>query len=904
MARWGTVNVQQYISITHWDGRTDLYPTAHIFNSSNTEIGQLPLYHRALGFYSNNWTPAYEDQFTVVIITYSDSLRTVIDPETQREGETFFINSVETDIEEIPNGIADQVWDEVLPGQHDEPFTSGLFMQVIRETVLQTNWEIKNDPEHSLTALDQKILDNRNIIVNEVNENETKIDALSALNTTYYLDIKADVLQNRSDISLVHDAVLTSKNEIINEVNENESKIDAVFSAISQIQNNTRFVAIVPQKMLRPQTGTKRYQFFLAIYDTTGNPEAPDSPPTVKITQSDGTPLLPETTMTQDGVKIGQYYYNYDLNAGSAELVLRIEFKIIENGVTLYLSRTSELIEFDTSLASIESKIDAIDIIVEDNRALLTGGNGLSVLNSKIDNVLTEIDVNETKLDQIKVKTDLIVSNPATTVDLAFLEAKIDSKPNILDIQSRLDVQTDAIQGPGAYNLTDVMNNERGTDNALLANDPRLNFLDAAISSRSGHTVSDVWSNSTRTLTTSVPLSNTDVARIWDYLTSNITTSGSIGKYILDLLDVPVSSRSDLTLFQLNNALAPLALEATLQTVLSTVVNENNENELLLNDVLACLALIKPQTDKIVADGAQQTSMINEHNQTQALIEGLELIVNDIRNSTDNIPNDVARQSSLLQIPTNPLLTNDPRLSKLYNLDLLDVAVSTRAESFPNDYAKEASLYNVKNELVVEIDQNELLIRGLPSESFIMSQLSRLDLLLNEISKVQGYGFDIQNHSLVEIRENLGSSGSGSGGASPEEIWAYGNRSLTDYPDCATKEDLDQSVSEIKESAYIYSCHMTTTFICSNDTQEVLCWLDRNGQTLPDTTNARITISNGLGDIWSGTSSTPDSRGVYHLSQSNISQLISEADRNFVISITIEHENKDYTSIQPFYTVG
>lgn len=904
MGRFGSVNIPQNISLTHWEGRTDLYPVAHIFNSSNVQIAQVPLFHRALGYYSTIWTPTLEDQYSVVLITYSDAGHTTIDPETQREGETYFINSIESDIENLPGTIAGEVWDEVLPGQHDLPHTSGLYMQVIRETTLQTNWEIKDDPQHSLTLLEQKILENRVQLKNEIDENQAKIEALSSQNSSEYLDLKGNILQNRSDISSLSSQLTLATSDIILEVNENEAKIDSVFSAITQIQNNTRFIAVVPPKMLRPQTGTKRYQFFLAIYDTTGNPEAPDFSPTVRILKSDGTELLPETAMAQDAPKIGQYFYNYDVNAGSSEFVLRIEFKVIENGITRYISRVSELVEFDTSLASIENKIDAIDTIVEDNYALLTGGNGLSVLNTKIDTAISEINSNELKLDQIKIKTDLIVSNPATTTDLSFLEAKIDSKPSIIDIQARLDVQTDAIQGVGAYNLTDVINNERGTNNALLANDPRLNFLDATISSRSDHTTSDIWAYATRTLTTSTPLSDADVGKIWDYLVSNITASGSIGALLVQVLDTPISTRSDLNLFQLNNALAPLALEATLQTVLSTVVNENNENELLLNDIISCLDLIKPQTDKIVSDGAQQTSMLNEHNQTQGLIEGLEILISDIKTSTDNIPNDVARQSSLLKIPINPLLTNDPRLVKLYALDYLDVPVSTRAESFPSDYAKENTLQTVKNDLTVEINQNELLINQLPSESFMISQLSRLDLLLDEIYNVQGYGFNINNHSLVEIRENLTGDSGGGSSITPKEVWEYANRSLTNYPDFVTNETFEEGISEIKSGQDHYCCHMTTTFITANDSQEVLCWLDRNGQTLANTVNARITISNGLGDIWSETSMIPDIRGVYHFTRSNISQLINTADRNFIISMTIEYEEEDYTTVQPFYTVG
>lgn len=904
MARWGSVNEPQDISITHWDGRTDLYPRAHIFDINGTPVTTVDLVHRALGYYSTTWTPVVENQYVVVILTYTDALYSTLDDETQREGETYFINNLEATVDGLVvdvGNVAGDVWDEVLPGQHDLPFTSGLFMQVIRETTLQTNWEIMSDPLNSLAALEQKILDNRLILQNEINDNETKIDALTTQSSLQYLDLQSEILQNRADISVVNGNINISTANIIAEVNQNEAKIDANLAAIQQIQNNTRFVAVVPQKMFRPPTGTKRYQFFIAIYDTTGNPEAPDASPTVKIYKSDGSIFLAETTMSQDiPPKVGQYLYNLDLNAGSSEPVLRIEFKVIENGVTRYLSRVSEISEYDTQLQDIENKIDIIDTVVDSNYALLTGGNGLAVINNKLATIETEVNANETILNQIKLKTDLIISNPATTADVSTIISTIYTRPSITDIQSRLDIQTASIKGPGGYNLTDVMNNERGTDNALLANDPRLDFLDIAISSRSDHTVADIWNYATRTLTYYPGITPANIAQIWDYLVTNITTPGSIGKYILDMLDVPNSNA--VTLSQLMSAIAPLALEATVSTVLSTVVNENNQNQILIQDVLDLLALIKPQTDKIVNDGARHTELVNEINQNEALLNALTLFVQQIKAKTDYLHNDIARQTDLLQIPTNPLLANDGRLSYLYYLPRLDVAVSTRAESFPTDYAKETTLTAAKNEIIGEINVNEAKINNLPSQSFIINQLVRLDTILTDLTEIMGTGFLSSEHSLVEIKN--GQSPGSPGGITAADVWAYANRTLTEFPDCATTADLDAATATLLDATEHYRCNMTTTFNGLTGDQVILCWLDRNGETLVSTVNARVVVSNGVDIIWSGSDLSPDPRGIFKIVQSNICDLINDADLNFVVTITIEHDGIDFVTNQPFYTVG
>ncbi len=61
--------------------------------------------------------------------------------------------------------------------------------------------------------------------------------------------------------------------------------------------------------------------------------------------------------------------------------------------------------------------------------------------------------------------------------------------------------------------------------------------VDATISSRSSHSAADVWAATTRTLSTA------GVQAIWDALTSALTTSGSIGKLLVDNINATISSR-------------------------------------------------------------------------------------------------------------------------------------------------------------------------------------------------------------------------------------------------------------------------------------------------------------------------------------------------------------------------
>jgi len=899
---WGVVGASHSIAITHWDGDETLYPVAYVYDNEDTLLQTLPLVHRALGYYSVCWCPDTAGVYNIVVVTYDDEVHTIVNEETQREGRTYFINDIPTQIADMPANVADAVWDEILPGEHDIEHSAGLYTQVIRQTVLETQWDIHDNTDWGLAALEEKIMDNRTILSNEINENETKIDALSSLNVTHFLNVVNEVQANRTAINN-HDAHLGSvETSLTAEINENEVKIDTVLTTLQGIQNNTRFMAVVPVKMRIPDTTSNNYQFFLAMYDTAGFPAAPDQVPRVRIVKSDGTELQAFTNMVQDGLKVGQYYFNYSVFPNSSEMILRIEFEIVENATTIYLSRVSETLIIDSDLASIENKLDVLDDKVDDTNTYLTGGNGLAIINSKLDSLDTDVNENESLLNQIKSKTDQIISNPATADDVDDLSTQISGIPTISDIQNRLDTQSEYIMGTDSRNLTDVYDNERGTDNALLANDPRLNFLDVAISSRSGYTVSDIWNHATRTLTDAAPLSNSEVAKIWDYLTSNITVDGSIGKYILDMLDTTVSSRSALTLAQLTNALAPLALEASVSTVLSSVVNENNQNQILIQDILSLLALIKPQTDKIVDDGATQTSIINEINQNQTLLAGLDLLGQAIKDKTDHLHPDLAYESSVQQIPTNPLRDNDSRLDWLYYLSNLDVPVSTRAEDFPSDYAKAVELDNVKDQIIAQVNINLSEINGIPTSSEIDSKLVRLDNILVDLNAIKGIGFDTLLHSLVKIKEGQ-SVGPGEV-LTPQQIWEYASRELTSFPEAATPSDITLAKEEIIGKLPKYQCWMSTTINNVADTQEVLCWLNKDGQTLIDTEDAQIVVSDGIEDIWSGTTLTPDERGVFKITKSNISSLINDSDKNYVISIKISFEGKTYHTAQPFYTVG
>lgn len=810
----------------------------------------------------------------------------------------------------LPATIAQAVWSEAI-NTYAIPNSAGAIVNAINQTTISTLDEITNGP-NNLSNILSGVTDNNNDISTLSTQVTNENNVIRGELVTAESNLTSEIGQNRVDIAAVSTNVDNTRNTLITEINQNETKIDSIQSSVSGIQNNTDVVAVVPERMVVPDalSSPKTYQFVLETFNDSGVPINADSTPTVKIYDSSGAVYLAETSMAQDGVKTGVYIYSLSITDAQVPLILRVEFKTIINAVTKYSQRTSEFVEFDSTLESIENKVDSITLTTTDNNTLLTGANGLAQLKSEILTNRTEIDANEIKIDDIKTVTDALPNNIATQTDTDNIVLEISNVPTNAELTSALNNQTDSIKGPDTRNLTEVYDNQRGTDNALLASDPRLNFLDAAVSSRSTLTDVEVWTYATRELTASTPLSPVDAQAIWSTLLTSISTAGSIGKLIKDYLDVAVSTRSTLSLAQLQAELVSVATESNVDDVRATVQTENNENQILLNTAISLLNSIKPKTDKIVDGGATELNVNIKSDEIKSLINGVDAVVDIIRARTDLIPNDPARQSSVLDIPTDSLLETDPRLNLLNNLVRLDVAVSSRAESFPGDYATKTDLDNTEAAIISEVNANETKIDALPQTTYFDTKFAEIEAdidltpVLDDLALVKGSGFDTAQHSLVEIRDNQDNIGGGpGGGATAAQIWSYSNRSLTQ--DVVENSDLDAAKAEIISGSESFNARMNTTVDIANDKQVVIAWLDRQGQTITGTTNCRIEVKYFDGTlIWAKDDTTPDARGVFVLEQEEVTALYEGYTNNFYMTITIEFDGNDYRTIQPFYTIG
>jgi hypothetical protein len=90
--------------------------------------------------------------------------------------------------------------------------------------------------------------------------------------------------------------------------------------------------------------GANVYRAKLSLRDYANNPEAPDSAPTLTITDIDGNAELTETSMTQDGALVGVYYHNFAIISTQTEEKWEFRFKVIDNSLTNYNFREKFII--------------------------------------------------------------------------------------------------------------------------------------------------------------------------------------------------------------------------------------------------------------------------------------------------------------------------------------------------------------------------------------------------------------------------------------------------------------------------------------------------------------------------------------------------------------------------------
>jgi len=911
------IGVSTPLELMLFDGQVTKGVRVYIRTTGGAFVAGINLTHIGEGLYTGNWIPAAAGYYHANYIVYTDGTLTTEDYLYTRTTECYKVGPVTT-----PASIADAVWDEMLlthtisgsfgeaisllleafdPAgisaavwdafvvDHRIPDTFGDWLQAIWRYSREITNEVK-DPIWGLRAIKELIEYESSTINGNVLLNGAKLDALVPIIDNAKTEIITAVQVNENlltAMAIQNSADLTT---ILNAIDGTNDKVDGLVPLINSLQNNTTARFVVPERLVKPSSGSKAYQFHLRIYDTSGAPTTPDSVPTIRIRRLDtGVDIVNGVVMTLDGAKIGAYYYVYNLTATSNEFPALVEVTVVELGVTRYIPALTEITEFESDLNAIQAAIASLDVKVTATGSEITNPSyGLQAIRNGEGTILNAISAQNVTLGQIKTRTDLIPTNIATVSDINDVLMQLAEKPALDDIIAELNLVRDSIKGPDGRNLTQVYN-KIDFAGLMQTSDPRLDYLDVAVSSRSTLKAADVWSYGTRTLT-DFYLNNTSVKAIWDYLCSQANVPGSIGKRISDMLDVAVSTRA--TEAAVLSALEGVAQEATLLNSTNDILNSLLDCKSKLNNITAKVLLIKAKTDNLPSDPASQGTLETAAGQIRDDIAVVDAEVGQIKAKTDLIPVDPARQGTLLLIPTNPLRIDDPRLVNL------DAKISTRSTLSVADLAllaRKSDVLAAEGAILSDNASQTYLISTIGSTvAHINTHTDRIPLdpaTLTAISQAET--------AILDAIAHITSGGS----VDAAEVWSYVHRTLTQDPstfgpdisNLATKTDVQNA------AVHQYVNRMTTTFNPGSALQEVLVWAEKDGARIATTSSCNIIVKDSLGVVkWSQSSSTPTADGMFRF----INPIVISSDANYYIIMSIVVDGSTRVTQQAFITVG
>jgi hypothetical protein len=892
------------------DGLADKFIKAYVFNGASTLVTSIDLSHLTSGLYVGYWTPVTAGTYHAVYILYTDNTyTTTLGPYYRQSSDTFVVQSMgdigesvwNTDLVDnnasnsaarilkdllVTTGgidattLADLVWSKTTTDFSD-PNTFGLLVNLLNQRTINMENEL-NSNIYGLSALRDHTSTKAVEVIAEINANEAKIDQIiPAINAA------RDLLSNEhSAMVAMLQAMAIANNQnkvdIIAQIDQNEIKLDEIKTNILSLSNNTTVRFVVPDQMIRPETGTTTYRFHLRLFDELGNPEAPDSTPTI-IIQDIITSGTQSGSMTQDGVKVGAYYYDYTIAPGSALNPLFIEAAVVENGVTRYIPATSQITEFSADLNSIQTELAQVHAKVADSQSKINNNIfGLSALQQEIVDLSSDLTALAGDVTDVKTTTDNLPLNIATSVDVASVLSAVSVLPTLTQISNLLTITRDAIMGVGGKTNTDVYN-RFDISTLLQSNDPRLDNLDATISSRANLTVADIWNHATRTLT-AITIPSVEAKKIWDVLLTDVSSSGSFGTLIKNILDVAISSRA--TSAQVQSLLGGVAQETTLGSALSAIVGEVNQNEVKLNTIVTLLNSISPDVTLIKNTKALESSVNNQATVINNTLSNLNLLINAIKLKTDNIPGDPARESTVSMRPTNPVLNSDSRLvnldAKISTRSMLNASSLAPLARTTDVVAETATILSALNAVMTAINSILTNIDPIPTNTEMDAKLSNLSTLV---------ALEAAKDQLMTAIGNISSSG---GGLSAADVWSHPSRALTGEVTLNSTQFTDiAKKSDIKD----FSFNVSTSLVSGSQT--VFIGIHKNGKMV-SVNNISVSVKKDDGvSLWSSLSDA-NIDGVHVLT----SPVALQDNKVYYIKIIAEINSEVVTYNSPFTTVG
>lgn len=266
-------------------------------------------------------------------------------------------------------------------------------------------------------------------------------------------------------------------------------------SEVTAIQNNTRTVIVVPEIIERPDSGTDTYLVHLYLYDETGAMEAPDSAPTVALTNSAGIDRSARLGSTI-GTLVGTGHYKWAYTNTSTDTLEQLlwEFSVTEGGATRLFGRNSILV--DAVAVDFTSADRTVLNAAATAAALATAQSAITALGSPMQAgstvVLTDGSLTTAKLGTFALAK---TTNITGFNDLSAAAVNAECDTALADYDAPTNTEMVAafteIKGAGFNTLTDTL--EAIRDRGDVAWITATGF--------STHAAADVWSVTTRILT-------------------------------------------------------------------------------------------------------------------------------------------------------------------------------------------------------------------------------------------------------------------------------------------------------------------------------------------------------------------------------------------------------------------
>jgi hypothetical protein len=169
--------------------------------------------------------------------------------------------------------------------------------------------------------------------------------------------IDARLPSDPADQSDVESAISTSEGNI----RGGSDTLASLSSQVSQIQNNVDFSTTALKSYERPASGSKVIHIKAQVFDTSGNPEDPDSNTlNIALTGSVSGSLISTTAMTR--LETGVYEYDYTIQSTDNLEDWEFLFSYSEGSVAQKRYWNSKLSDYESDINDIQTKVTAIHV--------------------------------------------------------------------------------------------------------------------------------------------------------------------------------------------------------------------------------------------------------------------------------------------------------------------------------------------------------------------------------------------------------------------------------------------------------------------------------------------------------------------------------------------------------------